>query len=502
MARRVTAFDVVGIELNRSSSTALHRQLYASLRSVVLQRRLAAGTRLPSSRFLARELRVSRLTILSAIDQLVAEGYLEARRGSGTFVADVLLLRGADFPRSVRMPASVEPTTAISHRAKSLTSLSHLQRGPSSDPPHAFRLGGTALDAFPHREWMRALRVVCRTLPSEALGYGDPFGYLPLRRAIAAYLGQARGVECTADQVLIVSSTQQAIDLSIRVLANPRESIWLEDPGYGGARGAAAAGGCDIVPVPVDEQGFCFTSGPLDRPPRLVYITPSHQFPLGMTMTLARRLALVEWARATGATILEDDSSSEFRHTGEPLVALQGLDHNGCVLYIGTFNKILFPALRLAYLVVPTQTIEAFRLTRGFADGHSPIIEQAAVTSFIEEGHFARHISRMRRAYGERQEALIALLHHKLAGAIEPQRAETGLHLVAWLPPDSDDTAIAERTKAYGVTTYALSSFRMAARTRSGLVLGFGGVAPSEMSGAVDRLAMALDASSVRQRRA
>jgi GntR family transcriptional regulator/MocR family aminotransferase len=325
---------------------------------------------------------------------------------------------------------------------------------------------------------------------------------LPLRSAIAAYLGQARGVECSPDQVLIVSSTQQAIDLSIRVLADPGDPIWLEDPGYSGARGAVAAAGCEIVPVALDEQGVRFSSGPADRPPRFVYVTPSHQFPLGTTMTLARRLALIEWARRVGTMILEDDSSSEFRHAGRPLAALQGLDRDSRVLYVGTFNKILFPALRLAYLVVPTGLIEPFVAARSVVDGHPAIVDQAAVTRFIEEGSFARHISRMRAVYRERQQVLIESIRDRLAGAIEPEPAGTGLHLVAWLAKDADDNAVAERAKTFGVMTEGLSRFRIAAQTRPALILGFGGVPPHDIVAAVDRLAMAFDASSLKRRRA
>src|SRR5262249_32012873 len=217
----------------------------------------------------------------------------------------------------------------------------YLRREPASEPC-AFQFGVPALDAFPQREWIRVLHNAWRRLGSDALGFGDSRGYLPLRAAVAAYLGQARGVECAPDQVLIVSSTQQAIDLSIRVLASPGDPIWLEDPGYAGARAAAAAHGCELIPVPLDEEGLSFTSGPNDRLPRLVFVTPSHQCPIGTTMSLSRRLALIEWARRVGTMILEDDSSSEFRHTGRPLAALQGLDHDGRVLYIGTFNRILF----------------------------------------------------------------------------------------------------------------------------------------------------------------
>src|SRR5262249_8547747 len=330
MARRVTTFDVAGVELKRSASMPLHRQLYASLRNAVLQRRMRAGTRLPSSRFLASELGVSRLTVVSAIDQLVAEGYLESRRGSGTFVADVLPPEGAKFRVGSRAERQIDTALVLPRRAASFARLSHLSRERAREP-FAFQLGVPALDAFPHREWTRVPRNAWRDLGTEALGFGDSRGYLPLRETVVAYLGQARGVECTPDQVLIVSSTQQAIDLSIRVLANPGDPIWLEDPGYAGARAAAAARECALVPVPLDEQGLSFTSGPTDRVPRLVFVTPSHQFPMGTTMTLARRLALVEWARRVGTIILEDDFSSEFRHTGRPLAALQGLDHDGRV---------------------------------------------------------------------------------------------------------------------------------------------------------------------------
>ena len=382
-----------------------------------------------------------------------------------------------------------------------MAALSGLQRECVREP-YAFRIGVPALDAFPYAEWMCAVRAACRDLPSQDLGFGDPRGYLPLRSAIAAYLGQARGVECSPDQVLIVSSTQQAIDLSIRVLTDPGDAVWLEDPGYMGVRAATAAAGCEIVPVPVDEQGMRFANGPASRPPRFVYVTPSHQFPLGTTMTLARRLALIEWARAVGTMILEDDSSSEFRYAGRPLAALQGLDRDGRVLYVGTFNKILFPALRLAYLIVPAGLIEPFVLARSLIDGHPAIVDQAVVARYIEEGRFARHIARMRAVYRERQQALIDAIHDKLAGLIAPEPAETGLHLLGWLPADSDDNVVAERAKTFGVMAQGLSRFRIAARTRPALVLGFGGVPPRETAAAVDRLAMSLDASSLRRRRA
>jgi GntR family transcriptional regulator/MocR family aminotransferase len=290
--------------------------------------------------------------------------------------------------------------------------------------------------------------------------------------------------------------------LSIRVLANHGDPIWLEDPAYAGARAAALAHGCEVVPVPLDEQGFSFTSGPKDRGPRLVYVTPSHQFPMGTTMTLSRRLALVEWARSVGTMILEDDFSSEFCHTGRPLAALQGLDHDGRVLYIGTFNKILFPALRLAYLVVPTALVETFALARAFSDGHAPILDQAVVARFIEEGHFARHIARMRAVYADRRDALIEGLRRKLAGAVLPEPSETGLHLIGWLRPEADENAVAERAGSFGIAVEPLGRFRVSAPLRPALLLGFGGIPPECIGPAIDRLAMALDSGASRRKRA
>jgi GntR family transcriptional regulator / MocR family aminotransferase len=493
MARHVTAFDLAGIELTRSASQPLFRQLYTALRASVLQGRLRAGTRLPSSRSLAAQFGLSRLTVMAALEQLAAEGYLQTRQGSGTFVADLRPPIGVDrrAPSRRTRPVS-EPVRGPSRRSAAITELLRLRPTPLS-AALAFAVGVPAVDAFPTNDWARAIRTAARNMGSMLLGPSDPAGYAPLREAIATYVGQARGVNCSAEQVMITAGTQQALNLAVRVLADPGDSIWVEDPGYRGARFAALSADCNVVPVPVDNQGLCIAQG-LARPtPQLVYVTPSHQFPLGMTMTLPRRLALIEWARRAGAMILEDDSSSEFRHTGRPLAALQGLDEDDRVLYIGTFSKILCPGLRLAYMVVPRPLLDAFIAARIVADRQSPVLEQAATASFMADGHFARHLTRMRSVYRERQEALVNALRTRLAGLLRAEAAETGLHLVAWLPRTMSDEAVSRAAAKVGIEAQPLSRFRIALPGPPGLVLGFGGVPVPAIRPAVDRLAAALD---------
>jgi GntR family transcriptional regulator/MocR family aminotransferase len=263
--------------------------------------------------------------------------------------------------------------------------------------PRPFRLGAPALDVFPYAEWIRLAALSRRRMRRELLGYGDAAGYWPLREAVAAYLGPARGVRCGPDNIIVVSGAQQAFGLALRLLADPRDTVWVEDPGYAGARGAAVAAGVQVRPVPVDAEGLSLGRGAgREAAPRLIFVTPSHQFPLGITMSLTRRLALLQWAGRAGATIVEDDYGSEYRYTGRPLAALQGLDADDRVIYVGTFSKVLFPALRLAYLVVPAHLVDAFTAAKGLLDTHAPLLEQATVAEFMAEGHSHSRRSRAR----------------------------------------------------------------------------------------------------------
>jgi len=321
----------------------------------------------------------------------------------------------------------------------------------------------------------------------------DPAGYRLLREAIAAHIGVTRGVRCTADQVIVVSGAQAALDLAARILLDSGDRAWIEDPGYPGARGALAGAGAQLVPIPVKADGLDVGAGRARYPEaRLAYVTPSHQFPLGVTMSLAQRLALLEWANEAGAWILEDDYDSEYRFSGRPLEALQGLDSTGHVVYLGTFSKVLFPALRLGYLVVPPDLTEVFVAVRLFADRHVPILEQMALADFITEGHFARHIRRMHTVYAQRRATLLAAVASELGELLAVHAPEAGMHLVGWLPPRVDDAAVAQQAAKHGVEVIPVSAFRQEPMPRGGLVLGYAAVNEQEIRDGVHRLALAI----------
>jgi GntR family transcriptional regulator/MocR family aminotransferase len=334
-----------------------------------------------------------------------------------------------------------------------------------------------ALDAFPRDLWGRLLTRQWRRSYAELFGYREPAGYRPLREAIAAYVGAARGVRCVPDQVLVVAGSQQALDLAARLLLDPGDAAWVEDPGYPNARGALAAAGARLVPVPVDREGLVVERGIERRADaRLAYVTPANQFPLGVSLSLPRRLALLEWAHRSGAWIIEDDYDSEYRYAGPPLPALQGIDGHGRVIYVGTFSKVLYPGLRLGYLILPVEMVDAFAAARLFADAQSPVLEQAVTAEFINEGHFSRHVRRMRTLYAERQTELVRVAREQLDGLLHVTPAEGGMHLVARLPDDSDDRQIAHRAADLGIWAAPLSTFGIAASGPRGLLLGFAAV--------------------------
>ena len=507
-ARPVVAASLIG-PLDRSSPEALHRQLYGRLREAVLSGWLIAGTRLPSTRALAAELGVSRNTVTGAFLPLLSEGYLEGRVGSGTYVSRSLpenLLHagpgnGREGGRRTGGGAEGgEPDDArrgrshprgLSGRGKLLAATSTTtvaDRG----RPHVFRPGVPALDAFPHREWNRLVGLRWRYPQRGLLGYGEPAGHRPLRQAIAAYLGAARAVRCSWEQVVVVSGSQQALDLAARVLLDPGDEAWVEDPGYAGAKKAALAGsGARVVPVPVDEEGLDVAAGEAAAPgARLACVTPSHQYPSGVTMSLERRLALLEWADRTGAWIVEDDS--EYRYSGRPLEALQGLDPTGDVVYVGTFSKVLSPGLRLGYLVVPPDLVDAFVAARELTDRHSPQVEQAVLADFMAEGHFGRHVRRMRSLYAERRAALLESAERELAGRLDVVPAEAGMHLVGLVPEGEDDREASRRAAAAGVEAPPLSAFSLAPPRAGGLVLGYAAFGRHEIEEGVRLLRKAL----------
>jgi GntR family transcriptional regulator / MocR family aminotransferase len=499
MPNRSSFVTLPTIALDQTSALPLYRQLYNALRGAILAGQLKAGARLPATRALANALAISRNTVMNAYAQLLAEGYIEGEVGSGTYVArtvpDELLQARAHTTEGQQLPRVGQ---ALSRRGARLASNQVPMSGFSTEFI-AFRPGLPALDAFPYELWARLVARRWRRPQRSLLGYGDPTGYGPLREAIAAYLGEARAVRCQAQQVIVVAGSQQALDLTARMLLDEGDAAWIEDPGYLGARGALLGAGAQLIPVPVDDEGLDVASGAVaSQNARLIYVTPSHQYPYGVTMSLRRRLALLEWASQASAWVLEDDYDSEYRYAGRPLAALQGLDGEGRVIYLGTFSKVLFPALRLGYMIVPPDLVDAFATARALVDRHSPAVDQAALADFINAGHFARHIRRMRALYAERQALLVDAARHELSGLLEVHSAEAGMHLVGWLPAGVDDVEASRRAAAYGVGAPPLSMYSLRPLRRGGLLLGYTAVGDREIRDGVQRLAKALHTFKLR----
>jgi GntR family transcriptional regulator/MocR family aminotransferase len=495
MPKRAAAIPFPPIVLDRPSNIPLYRQIYNTLQKAVLSGQLIPGTRLPATRALADQLGVSRNCIISAFEQLFAEGYIEKRVGAGTYVSSQLPDGLIRHQPHAALTAQPDTRPRIAGRQELLTIAEPLRTVDQSRyESRMFQPGLPAIDAFPTKLWQRLLARRWRDTPSTLLMYGEPAGYQPLREAIAAYLGAARGVRCHVEQILIVDGSQQALDLAARVLLNPGDSVWIEDPGYIGAKSALLGSRAQLVYVPVDDQGLDVVAGIAQcADARLVYASPSHQYPLGVVMSLKRRLALLEWANRHNAWVLEDDYDSEYRYRGAPLASLQGLDTENRVIYLGTFSKVLFPSLRLGYMVVPPDLIEEFRAMRAIASRHSPLIEQAVLADFISQGHFAHHVRRMRALYAERQRLLIAAITSELDGLLEVQPTEAGMHLVGWLPEGVDDRSIVRQAALQGMKMMPLSLYSHTPLKRGGLLLGYACVNEHAIRTGVQKLKVILE---------
>lgn len=491
-----TAFLMSILHLDETAKLPLYQQLYGGLQRAILSGQLRPGLRLPSSRDMADLFSVSRNTVLNAVEQLVAEGYLESMPRSGTFVSHQL-------PESFLETTAVieKPNGRLTNRAWLSERGNQLGHTPSTVDRstfrhHAFSHGLPDVDAFPFTIWTRLVNKHYRQV-SRLLFEDDgrlAAGYYPLRRAIAGYLQVARAVHCTPEQVIVVSGSQQALYLVAHLLTDPGDKVWVEEPGYVGARGAFIAAGISLVPVPVGEDGLDVEAGIATAPdPSFIYVTPSHQFPLGKTMSVSNRLKLLNWTAESGAWIIEDDYDSEYRYSGQPIPALQGLDQAERVIYIGTFSKVMFPGLRLGYLVVPPTLVEAFTTARRLMDVQSPIVPQAALADFIEAGHFARHLRRMRTLYGERMRLLAETADKHLAGLLEIETAEAGMHTVGWLPDGVNDVAAFEAAARHQVEVTPLSQYYLGRCPRPGLVLGFAATSEEEMEAGVLRLKTSLE---------
>ncbi|MDQ1129757.1 PLP-dependent aminotransferase family protein [Microbacterium sp. SORGH_AS_0888] len=480
-------------EKQRRPPTPAYRALYEQLRGAILRGQLPAGSRLPASRQLSAEQGVSRNTVLAAFDQLLAEGYIETRHGSGTYVARVLP-DDVQRPRAnivSSRPVRSERGPTLSARGAMLVGTPRmplpalLRRSPETT---AFQIGLPALDHFPHEVWARLYAARARRGDRTLMGYSDPAGYRPLREQIAEQIGTTRGILCSADDVVIVSGSQQALEFTARILLDPGETAWMEDPGYLGTRAALTSAGARIVPVPVDEHGLDVAAGVAAAPEaRMVFVTPSHQFPLGSPLSLERRLALIEWAATTGSWIVEDDYDNEFRYRGRPIAALQSIDAHGRVIYVGTFSKTMFPGLRLGYVIAPPEVVDGLVSAHLASDMHAHQLDQATMADFIAQGHYARHLRRMRILYGDRQRRLVEE-SARHGDVLRVESRAGGLHVVAWLPAELDDLTVAEHARGAGIHAWPLSLHSIERRLPPALLLGFAGTRDAEISPAAQRL--------------
>ncbi|AZL71318.1 MULTISPECIES: MocR-like pyridoxine biosynthesis transcription factor PdxR [Pseudomonas] len=495
-------FDPAGIVLDRSRR-GLSQQLYQALRARVLDGRLEGGTRLPATRDLAAMLALSRNSVVRAYDQLYAEGFIESRVGDGTYVSrlgklstqlSTGLSRGLSTGLSTFQASDTEDSSSFIACSEPLQRLkNHHLPPPRSGSPKAFRVGLPAFDLFPFEVWAKLQAGFWRNPDPALLGYGDPAGEVQLRELIATYLRRSRGLSCTAEQIVITSGAQQAISLCAQLLLQPGDGVAVENPGYRAAGHAFALTGARVSGVPVDEEGMDCARLTELADCRLAYVTPAHQYPTGVTMSLARRLSLLAWAERQGGWIVEDDYDGEYRYSGAPLAPLAALDRQGRVLYVGTFGKIAFPALRMGYLVLPKSLVQVFSQAKALAVRHSEVGSQCVMAQFMAQGHFQRHIRRMRRAALARRNVLKAGWPVDVPGLGAMPEVAAGLHVKVAVDNFAREQALVARAEAVGVEVNPLSGYwledsEVPVDKRAGLVLGFAAVPEAQIADALMRL--------------
>ena len=475
------------IAIRRKAAGPLHRQVYDGFRAAILRGDLRPGQRVPSSRNLASELGISRIPVLDGYAQLLAEGYFESRSGSGTFVSRSLPDQWGRCQPPQTRPARIDAGPRPVSRRCAL--LPPQDRAPWFDGWGAFGVHQPDFEHFPFRVWSNLVARHSRSPRINALRPMGPLGSERFRRAVCDYLRTARALRCEPDQVMIVAGSQQALDISARVLFDPGDAIWVEEPGYRLGRTVFFGAGCRLMGVPVDSEGLDVAAGIRKcRKARAAYVTPSHQYPLGSTMTASRRLQLLNWAQTSGAWIIEDDYDSEYRYESMPVASLQGLDHSRRVIYIGTFSKVLFPSLRLGFIVIPPDLVGRFIAVRYTMDICPPHLTQEVVADFMCEGHFARHIRRMRCLYGERRTTLVESIQRELGSMVEVQGAEAGMHVAVALPEGFKDQEIAAIAARQGLWLWPLSPTYVGEPLRQGFILGFGSATAQRIPAAVRRL--------------
>jgi GntR family transcriptional regulator/MocR family aminotransferase len=456
------------------------RWLYTELRSAIIDGRLKFGARLPSTRNLAAQYGIARGTVVAAFEQLQDEGFVSSEVSAGTFVVPPPEW-AMTSPIQQRPSRNVVSRATIAKRTQSLLKTTFIFPA-SHSIGKAFRGHEPAIDLFPIELWARIAARVYRKAPRSLYGNGDAGGYVPLRRAIAEYVGHSRGVRCSAEQIIVTSGAQQALDLLARVLLDPGDEVWMEDPGYPGASQVFQNAGATVIPVPVDGDGIDVATGiKSSRAARLVYVTPANQFPLKTVMSAERRVELLSWAAREGAWIIEDEYDAEYRYSGKPIASLHSLDKSGSVIYVGTFTKMLFNAIRIGFIVVPERLIKAFRITRSFIDRHAPTLDQAVLTEFINEGHFGRHVRKMRQIYSERSQLLAEEANKRLSGLLDVEHAQSGMSTVAWIKTRVTEMVLTQRAEQMGLEVYPISSCVIKYKQKPALMLGFAGCNASEI---------------------
>jgi GntR family transcriptional regulator/MocR family aminotransferase len=466
--------------IERESHHPLPRQIYDGFRAAILRGDLRPGQRIPSSRELATELRISRFPVLDAYARLLAEGYFESRLGSGTFVSGSLPDRAMPLKSQNGQPAGVR---RLSHRSSIVP---RIEPGPWRYGWGAFGVHQPALERFPFTLWSRLVARHSRDLRPSVIHHINPLGLPRFREAICEYLRTARAVRCEPEQIMVVSGSQQALDITARVLLDPGDPVWVEEPGYLLSRAVLLGAGCRLISIPVDEEGLDVTAGiKRNHKARAAFVTPSHHYPLGATMSASRRLQLLNWAHDSGAWIVEDDYDSEYRFDSVPIPSLQGLDQDSRVIYIGTFSKVLFASLRLGYIVIPQDLVERFKTVRFVMDIFPSYIYQEVLTDFMRDGYFARHIRRMRALYSERRAVLVESLRQAFGDRLQVHGSEAGMHVTVTLPEGFRDLEIAAVAAKEKLWLWPLSSSYANPPPRQGFVLGFGSTPTEQIPNAV-----------------
>lgn len=492
MKKNVASFPALLLKQGK-----IKEQFYLVIKEQILKGQLQAGKKLPSSRTLSEMMSISRNSILSGLERLIDEGYLFTKKGSGTYVAEIIPdemthIKSAALPEIIR---SVKVETDINPQMKVMKALWD-KTSPYGGHNMTFNIGVGCTDLFPYELWGRLSGRVWRQFRHQDWTLNEPMGYRPLRIAIGDYVRATRGLHCHEDQILIVNGTQQAMNLAAQVLLQKGDEVWLDEPGYDGALGAFTSVGAQIRPVISDQHGmdiaYAITHWPQAK---MAFTSPSHQFPLGGTLSLSRRMALLDWAAENNMWIFEDDYNSEFRYTAQPIQALQGLDQHQRVIYAGSFSKMMFPGFHLGFLVIPKSLVESFKIAKYYTDTRTPFLEQSILTRFISEGHYARHVRRVRKACHERQQVMIKALQQYLPDIIVPEPSDSGIHMVCGLAPDIDEYYLIKRCREVGLGAQPLSRYCLNKPERQAILLSFAAHSPLKIVEGIKTLAQILTSS-------